>query len=115
MSSSFRKHPRKEDLSFYTDISQEKQLFTYETIGKVIKSACKSIITLFSSDDYDKALPYNMRKSCFYTNTQKHRKVPTKPLPPDLLEKLKCIRKGFDPLSITLDRWKKEDSEAKLE
>ena len=56
-----------------------------------------------------------MRRSCFYTNTQKHRKVPTKPLPPDLLGKLKCIRKGFDPLSITLDRWKKEDSEAKLE
>jgi len=108
MSSDFRKHPRKEDLSFYTDISHDKPLFTYETIGKVIKSACKSVLAIFSSDDDDKALPYNMRKSCFYTHTQKYRKAPTKPLPSDLLEKLKSIRKGFDPLSITLDRWKRQ-------
>jgi hypothetical protein len=107
MSNPFRKR-RREDLSNYIETNEVQPTITYDNIGSAIKEACKSLIGFFRSDD-EKGLPYYMRSDCFYTRTEPYRKRPTQPLPPGMLDTLKRIRKGFDPLEMTLSRWKKQN------
>ena len=105
MSNPFRKR-RREDLNNYIQSSQIQPTITYDKIGCAIKEACKSLISLFHSDA-EKDLPYHMRSDCFYTRTEPYKKRQTRPLPSGMLDTLKRIRKGFDPLEMTLSRWNK--------
>lgn len=111
MSTPFRKR-RREDLTQYIETDQVQSNFTYDKIGSTIKDACKSLMGFFRTDD-DEVLPYYMRTDCFYTRTETYKKRISQPLPPGTLETLKRIRKGFDPLEMTLSRWKKQDEQAK--
>jgi hypothetical protein len=113
MSAPFRKR-RREDLTQYIETDQVQSNLTYDKIGSTIKEACKSLMGFFRTDD-GKSLPYFMRADCFYTRTEPYKKRATRPLPPGTLDTLKRIRKGFDPLEMTLSRWKKQNEQAKEE
>jgi hypothetical protein len=87
---------RRENLADYVDADSVQPTCTYERIGSMIRETYKSVVR-FIKGDSEKLLPEYMKSTCFYTKVQPYRPVPTRPLPPELKDNLKRIRKGFDP------------------
>lgn len=67
----------------------------------------KRLVTCEMAENFAKVA----RPKTFYNQVQKFRPVPRQPHPPELLVELERVRKGFDPIHMTVSRYQKEERE----
>ena len=104
------KKMRREDHSQYIDSNREEVSFLQDRVVGCIKKGVafvKKLVTCEMQANFESV----MRPKTFYNRIQKYRPVPRQPHPPELLVELERVRKGFDPLHMTVSRFQKEEKE----
>ena len=104
------KKMRKEDHTQYTDSNREEITFLQDRVAGYFKKGVafvKKLVTCEMEANFASVA----RPNTFYNRPQKYRPVPRQPHPPELLVELERVRKGFDPLHMTVSRYQKEEKE----